>query len=111
MTVLLRVIFHVYYGPTAYLGHIIWALTLVLLYAACGRIWPLFLAHALNNTIASLYNILETQNSPAAEPFASLSQGLLHVLAVTGLLIAALFISALRAARCQRGSSTPARHT
>ena len=47
ITVLLRISFHIYYGLPFALFMALWAFGLVLLYQFTGRIWGLFVAHAL----------------------------------------------------------------
>lgn len=104
--VLLRVMFHVYYGPTAYPGHLLWALALALLYIGTGRIWPLFLAHLTNNGIAATHAVLHQYRPQAAH---HLEQGTtiaqIPVISV-GLLLSTLIVSALAATRQQ--ASPPA---
>lgn len=64
---LLRVAFHVYYGPIALPGLAVWALIMVALYAWCGRVWPLFFAHATNNGVVALIAVLAERNQSAAD--------------------------------------------
>ncbi|MDN5655416.1 MAG: CPBP family intramembrane metalloprotease [Kocuria sp.] len=97
--VLLRTAFHVYYGPIAMPAHLIWALSLALLYIATGRIWPLFLAHVVNNGVASLYYVLHQKNPAAASTFANATQATLLACAGLGLALACLLCSGLRTAR------------
>ena len=110
-TVLLRTAFHVYYGAIAVPGHLVWALALALLYIATGRIWPLFLAHMMNNGIASLYYVIRQKDPSAATTFLGSAQGALILCAGAGLLLAILLCSALRLARRQQARRTgmPAR--
>lgn len=109
--VLLRTAFHIYYGAIAIPGHLIWALALALLYIATARIWPLYLAHAMNNCIASLYYVIHEKDPGAATTFLSAAQGVLTLCATAGLLLAILLGSALLAARRQNTGrpGTPAR--
>ncbi|GAA4531598.1 hypothetical protein GCM10023160_34110 [Brachybacterium paraconglomeratum] len=99
--VLLRTAFHVYYGVIAIPGHLVWALALALLYIATGRIWPLFLAHVMNNGIASLYYVIHQKHPNAATTFLGAAQAVAILCAIAGLLLAILLCSALRAARRQ----------
>lgn len=99
--VLLRTAFHVYYGVIAIPGHLVWALALALLYIATGRIWPLFLAHVMNNGIASLYYVIHQKHPSAATTFLGAAQAVAILCAIAGLLLAILLCSALRAARRQ----------
>lgn len=54
ITVLLRISFHIYYGLPFALFMALWAFGLVLLYQFTGRIWGLFVAHALHNALAAI---------------------------------------------------------
>ncbi|MGP5132021.1 CPBP family glutamic-type intramembrane protease [Brachybacterium tyrofermentans] len=54
LTVVLRISFHIYYGLPFTLLMALWALGLVLLYQFTGRIWGLFVAHALHNALAAI---------------------------------------------------------
>lgn len=51
--VVLRGIFHVYYGVAMYPGIILWSAVVALLYIHTGRVWPIFLAHVTNNLVAA----------------------------------------------------------
>lgn len=55
IAVLMRISFHLYYGVPFTLLMALWALGLVLLYQYTGRIWGLFLAHAVHNGIGAVY--------------------------------------------------------
>lgn len=107
VAVLLRFAFHVYYGPTAYTGILVWAFATACLYLACGRIWPLFFAHATNNAVASLYMVMEQQGKPGAETFASVAVTGLYACAGLGLMVAGWMGSGILAARRQH-AHTPA---
>lgn len=52
--VILRVSFHVYYGPIALPGFILWAAALLALYATTARFWPIFLAHMTQNSFVTV---------------------------------------------------------
>ncbi|SMC20279.1 CAAX protease self-immunity [Andreprevotia lacus DSM 23236] len=54
ISVLLRVLAHVYQGPVGVTGVFIFALLMALAYARYRRIWPLILAHALTDLLALL---------------------------------------------------------
>ncbi len=99
--VLLRTAFHVYYGAIAILAHLAWALALALLYIATGRIWPLFLVHAMNNGIASFYYVIYQKDPDAATTLLGGAQAVMTLCATVGLLLAILLCSALRDARRQ----------
>ena len=67
VAVLLRVSFHIYYGPIALPGLALWAAALVALYATTSRFWPIFLAHMTQNSFAMFFVVAEEANPPAAE--------------------------------------------
>lgn len=99
--VLLRTAFHVYYGPIAIPGHLVWALALALLYIAVGRIWPLFLAHMVNNAIASTHYILDLHDPAVATDFVRIALSFSLVASTLGLILAVQLGTALRDARRQ----------
>jgi membrane protease YdiL (CAAX protease family) len=46
-SIALRMSFHLYQGPAAFLGYAVFGLVFTLFYVRTGRLWPLIVAHAL----------------------------------------------------------------
>jgi len=46
-SIALRMSFHLYQGPAAFLGYAVLGLVFTLFYVRTGRLWPLIVAHAV----------------------------------------------------------------
>jgi membrane protease YdiL (CAAX protease family) len=53
-SIALRMSFHLYQGPGAFLGFAVFGLVFTFFYIRTGRLWPLIVAHALLEAIALL---------------------------------------------------------
>ena len=86
ITVVMRVSFHLYYGVPFALLLGLWAFGLVLLYQYTGRIWGLFLAHAVHNGIGILSFVtdqaLGRDDAPLSLVVAGVPTVLLLILAI-----------------------------
>ena len=53
-SIALRMSFHLYQGPTAFLSFAVFGLLFTLFYIRTGRLWPLIVAHALLEAVQLL---------------------------------------------------------
>lgn len=83
VAVVVRVPFHLYYGPAVPFGYWFWPLAAVFLYRYSGALLAFIVAHSLNNALASL------QMWPSIAPWADLTFALWIC---TGFVVAAVWL-------------------
>lgn len=89
VTVALRAPFHLYYGIALVPGLIAWPILMVILFAATGRIWPIFVAHMLRNGTSYLYVASLSHGTDLAQVLAELTSLAINL----GAILATLFIT------------------
>ena len=100
--IVMRLAFHVYYGPVAAALFVVpWMCGAYLLYARCPLLWPFVLAHGT-------YDVLVTLNDNASHAAAAAATVILDTLAILGVLVA-IYAAArhLRTHRLGRGEPDP----
>lgn len=84
VAVVVRIPFHLYYGPAVPLGYWFWPLAAVFLYRYSGALLAFIVAHSLNNALAAV------QLWPSVEPWAELA---FTLWLCTGFVVAAFWLS------------------
>ncbi|MCP3425170.1 CPBP family intramembrane metalloprotease [Rothia sp. AR01] len=69
LAMLARLSFHLYYGPNAIPGFLIWAFLIILIWRIAPTVWGLVLGHTFNNAV-SAFNLTNPEAFELVEPVA-----------------------------------------